>query len=52
MSEETFHTTREDVRKLESRDSRAHGGQVPPEAESSALKVCKPTAEFVKGQEN
>ncbi|MCJ1486152.1 hypothetical protein MMC06_006328 [Schaereria dolodes] len=37
-TEETFHYTKEDVRKLESRESKAHGGNIPKDAESSQLK--------------
>jgi len=39
-TEETFHYTKEDVRKLESRESKLHGGSVPKDAESSHLKVA------------
>ncbi len=38
-TEETFHYTKEDIRKLESREARIHGGTVPADAESSILKV-------------
>jgi len=38
-TEETFHYTKEDIRKLESRESKIHGGNVPKDGESSILKV-------------
>ncbi|MCJ1254892.1 hypothetical protein MMC24_002708 [Lignoscripta atroalba] len=37
-TDETFHMTKEDVRKLESRESKAHGGNIPKDSESSLLK--------------
>jgi hypothetical protein len=40
MSDKTFHVTSEDVRKLESKDSKFHGGQTPKDSDASALKVC------------
>ena len=42
-TEETFHYTKEDIRKLESRESKIHGGNVPKDAESSHLKVDIPS---------
>jgi hypothetical protein len=39
-TEETFHYTKEDVRKMESRESKAHGGNVPADGQASGLKVC------------
>jgi hypothetical protein len=39
MSSETFHVTKEDIRKLESKESKKHGGDVPADSEASALKV-------------
>ncbi|KIW13934.1 hypothetical protein PV08_06715 [Exophiala spinifera] len=38
MSEETFHITSEDLRKKESRLSKAHNGVTPKESDVSALK--------------
>ena len=38
-TDETFHYTKEDVRKLESRESKLHGGEIPKDADSSILKV-------------
>jgi len=38
MSDKTFHVTSEDVRKLESKDSKYHGGQTPKDSDASALK--------------
>jgi hypothetical protein len=40
MSDKTFHVTSEDVRKLESKDSKFHGGQTPKDSDASALKAC------------
>jgi len=37
-TEETFHYTKEDVRKMESRESKAHGGNVPADGQASGLK--------------
>ncbi|KAI9872579.1 MAG: hypothetical protein M1830_001456 [Pleopsidium flavum] len=37
-TEETFHYTKEDIRKLESRESKLHGGSVPKDADSSHFK--------------
>lgn len=42
MTDQTFHLTREDIRKLESRESRRYHGQVPADADSSILKVTLP----------
>lgn len=40
MSENTYHITGEDVRKMESRESKSHGGNVPKDSDVSAIKVC------------
>ncbi|KAH0565016.1 hypothetical protein GP486_001586 [Trichoglossum hirsutum] len=37
--EQTFHLTKEDVRKLESRESKIQGGKVPADSEVSIMKV-------------
>ncbi|KAI9803079.1 MAG: hypothetical protein M1833_001149 [Piccolia ochrophora] len=37
-TEETYHYTKEDVRKLEARESKLHGGNVPADSEVSHLK--------------
>ncbi|KAF8467194.1 hypothetical protein BDZ91DRAFT_782535 [Kalaharituber pfeilii] len=38
MSDDTFHLTKEDVKKLESRESRKHkGGEIPTTSTTSAL---------------
>lgn len=39
MSEATYHTTRDDLRKAESRASNQHGGANPADSDVSALKV-------------
>lgn len=41
-TEETFHYTKEDLRKLESRETKAHGGKIPKDAEASIMKVSMP----------
>ncbi|KAH0611202.1 uncharacterized protein H6S33_011629 [Morchella sextelata] len=38
MTDQTFHVTREDIRKLEARESRRYHGQIPADADSSILK--------------
>ncbi|ETI20530.1 hypothetical protein G647_08567 [Cladophialophora carrionii CBS 160.54] len=38
MSDQTYHVTGEDVRKIESKESKFHGGQVPKDSDTSALK--------------
>ncbi|EXJ77207.1 hypothetical protein A1O3_10365 [Capronia epimyces CBS 606.96] len=38
MSEQTFHTTSEDVRKLEAKESKFHDGKTPKDSDTSALK--------------
>merc|ERR1712093_888115 len=38
MSESTFHTTGEDVRKMESRESKFHDGKTPKDSDTSAMK--------------
>ncbi|EXJ54378.1 hypothetical protein A1O7_09717 [Cladophialophora yegresii CBS 114405] len=38
MSEQTFHVTGEDVRKMESKESKFHGGEVPKDSDTSAMK--------------
>lgn len=37
--ENTFHTTKEDIRKPESQDSKAHGGNVPAGSDTAAMQV-------------
>ena len=39
MSDKTFHLTSEDVRKIESQESKFHGGQTPKDSDTAALKV-------------
>ena len=39
MSDQTFQMTKEDVKKQEARESRAHGGDVPAGSEASMKKV-------------
>ncbi|KAI4842890.1 hypothetical protein E4T44_07055 [Aureobasidium sp. EXF-8845] len=36
-TEQTFHYTKEDVRKMEQRDSRAHGGNVSADSNAAAM---------------
>ncbi|EXJ69411.1 uncharacterized protein A1O5_07447 [Cladophialophora psammophila CBS 110553] len=38
MSEQTFHITGEDVRKMESKESKFHGGKTPKDSDISAMK--------------
>jgi hypothetical protein len=38
-TEETFHYTKEDVRKLEQEESKKHGGNVPASSETAGLQV-------------
>jgi len=38
MSDKTFHLTSEDVRKIESQESKFHGGEVPKDSDTAALK--------------
>ena len=40
MSDATFHTTREDIRKPESEVSKKNNGNVPSESEPSQMQVC------------
>lgn len=39
MSDKTFHVTNEDVRKIESQEAKFHGGQIPKDSDTAALKV-------------
>ena len=39
MSESTFHTTRQDIRKPESKVSRSHDGKTPADSDVSKMKV-------------
>lgn len=39
MSDQTFHTTTQDIRKPESKVSQAHQGNVPKNSDVSAMKV-------------
>ena len=40
-TEQTFHYTKEDVRKMEQRDSAAHGGNVAADSNAAAMQVSK-----------
>ena len=42
MSDSTFHVTREDLRKAESKVSQNNDGNVPPESEPAQMKVMIP----------
>ena len=42
MTDATFHTTREDLRKAESKVSQKNDGNVPADSEASLMKVSKP----------
>ena len=42
MSDSTFHTTKEDLRKAESQVSKKNDGNVPSDSEPSQMKVCDP----------
>lgn len=37
MSDSTFHTTKEDVKKMESKDSNVHGGNVAAGSEAATM---------------
>ena len=39
MSEETFHLTKEDIRKTESKTSEAHRGDIPAGSDAAGLQV-------------
>ena len=39
MSEKTFSVTSEDVRKMESQESKFHGGDIPKDSDTAAMKV-------------
>jgi hypothetical protein len=41
-TEQTFHYTKEDVRKMEQRDSAAHGGNVSADSNAAAMQVSNP----------
>lgn len=41
MTEQTYHTTRQDLRKAESRVAAQHGGNNPPESYLSQMKVSQ-----------
>lgn len=47
MSEQTFHLTKEDLRKPESRTAQLHNGETPKNSNVSALKVSLTSAEEV-----
>jgi len=49
-TEETFHYTHDDTRKLESRESKQHGGHVPKDSEASLLKSIIDEKEKSKGE--
>ena len=38
-TEQTFHYTKEDIRKMEQRDSKAHGGNVAADSNAAAMQV-------------
>jgi len=38
MSDQTFHVTGEDVRKMESKESKFHDGKTPKDSDTSAMK--------------
>lgn len=38
MSENTYNVTGEDIRKMESKESKFHGGNVPKDSETAAMK--------------
>ena len=42
MTDQTFHTTREDLRKPESQISKANDGNIPADSEPSLMQVCSP----------
>lgn len=46
MSDNTFHVTSEDVRKIESEEAKFHGGQIPKDSDTAALKVSSTLSLF------
>lgn len=38
-TEQTFHYTKEDVRRMEQKESAAHGGQIPADSATAAIQV-------------
>lgn len=47
MSEQTFHTTTQDIRKPESHVSQAHDGKTPKNSNVSAMKVIFHLAYYI-----
>lgn len=39
MSDATYHTTRQDLRKEETRTAQQHGGKIPADSDVSQMKV-------------
>ncbi len=39
MSEKTFNVTSEDVRKMEAQEAKFHGGDIPKDSDTAAMKV-------------
>lgn len=46
MSEETFHTTREDLRKAESKVSQKNDGNIPKDSEVAQTMVNNPASQY------
>ena len=49
MSDKTFGVTSEEVRTLESQESKYHDGKTPKDSDVSALKVSRPVSHFPSG---
>ncbi|KAK8214836.1 hypothetical protein M8818_002419 [Zalaria obscura] len=49
-TEQTFHYTKEDVRKLESRESNLHNGQVPADSNAAAMQSVVDAADKNKSE--
>ena len=47
MSESTFHTTKEDLRKAESKVSKNNDGNVPSQSDVAQLKVHQPGLHYL-----
>jgi len=49
-TEQTFHYTKEDVRKMESREAAQHGGNVPADSQAAAMQSVVDKAEKSKAE--
>lgn len=46
MSDQTFHVTSEDVRKMEAKEAKFHDGKTPKDSDTSAMKVSVRFSDF------